>query len=461
MPVFPSVDYWDQLLSDQRQAEEDDARIKGYKQRWSYYHGDHAKQLATRAGEPDDNVDINLVRVIVDKGASFLFGKDLPMELQEGETTPEEELLDRTWQRNRKMTWLGKLGVAGGIFGHAFVKIVPDGIEPGVARLISIDPEYVEVLWDDEDIDCVLAYDIQWQTRDDQGRVFRRRQVIYPDEEQPNWHIDHYVDKPAGRWRSDPENPDMTWGWPFAPIIDCQNIPLPGAYYGLSDVGDMALQDGVNLLASLSQRILRYHAYPKTYGAGFRAEDFRFSPNDVTIFQSPEAWIKNLEMQSDLGALQELLRLFISWDLGTNRVPRIDPAVINVGALSGFALRILYGDLLEKTETKRRTYGDMLVELCRRLLSVAGMGDDHYVTLHWSDPLPEDTRQMTDLAQFQVENELVSKETLREQMGLDHETETERLEAEEAASGNIGAALVRNFLGQTGTAPGARVEEEE
>ncbi len=51
------------------------------------------------------------------------------MESQEGERTPEEEYLDDVWAAQSQNDVLGKLGTSGGIYGHEFLKIVPDGIE--------------------------------------------------------------------------------------------------------------------------------------------------------------------------------------------------------------------------------------------------------------------------------------------------------------------------------------------
>lgn len=443
----------DILLYKQRMEYEERERRERYKRNWSYYNGSHRQPLPIREGQPDDNVIINLARLIVDKGASFLFGKEVAFELQEGGTTPEEERLAEVWQRNRKMTTLGKWGVTGGIYGHLFVKVVPDGIADGIPRLISIEPEYVSVLWDDQDIDDVLAYVIQWTGQDAKGQGIHRKQEISKDDSGV-WQIENRIARVGAgnaQWQPDPDNPDLIWGWPWPPMIDCQNIALPGAYYGLSDLEDLSEQDAINYLASKMQRIIRYHAHPMTFGTGFKPQDMGHAEDEITILPSAEAKVWNLELQSDLASSMGFMDRLINWFLATARIPRLDPATVNVGALSGFALKILYGDLLEKTEIKRRTYGDMLIELNRRLLDIMGLGDEHITTLHWPDPLPEDYAAQEKRDKFEADYELVSKETLRTRRGLDADTERERLAAEEAESGNIGAALVRNWQTAQGT----------
>src|SRR5690606_15610206 len=76
------------------------------------------------------------------------------------------------------------------------------------------------------------------------------------------------------------------------------------------------------------------------------------------------------------------------------RVPEVATGRMeNVGQLSGVALSILYQPLIEKTETKRCTYGDLLVELNRRMLALGGFGEDNITVLHWPELLPGDVLQ--------------------------------------------------------------------
>ena len=432
-----------------RQEEERSARLAAYKRHWLYYLGQHEKQLTVRQGQADDNVVINLARIIVDKGAAFLFGKEVEWELQEGKRTPEEEYLDDVWQRNRKMTFLGKLGTSGGIYGHEFVKIVPDGITRGIPRLVSLEPENVTVFWDGDDIDSVWRYRIEYTAQGRDGRALSRRQDIERADNGVNWTITNWIARGGGRYIPDPDMPTVPWPYPFAAVVDSQNLPLPGTYYGMSDLDDGDLQDAINYDASKIQRILRYHAHPKTVAKGMGNADIKINEDDVVILpgQDPNMW--NLEMQSDLGAALAFLDKLTRWEMAQAGIPDLDPAKVNVGALSGFALSILYGDLLEKTELKRRTYGDLIVETNRRLCVIGGYGDDNICELHWQSPLPNDETSEQVRDQFELDQELVSKETVQVRRGLDPEVENERIasegQARDVADGNIGAILLRRW----------------
>lgn len=428
-----------------RMLEEERRRLEAIDRNWKYYHGFHDAMLPVRTGQKDDNVTINLARLIVDKSASFLFGKEVTFELDQTNTTPEEEWLEEVWRRNRKMTFLMRLAVTGGVTGHVFVKIVPDRERGRPPRLVSIEPEYVTVFHAGEDIEDVWRYRIQWIERDRDNKPMSRRQDIERDLSGDKWQVLNRIAYGSQRWQPDPERPDLTWEYPWPPMLDCQNLVNPGSYWGLSDLEDLSEQDAINYIASKVQRILRYHAHPKTIGKGFDPNYITHTEDEVLVLPGENSDLFNLEMQSDLGSSLAFMDRLINWFLATARTPRLDPAQVNVGALSGFALKVLYGDALEKVEVKRRTYGDMLVELNRRLCDFRGFGPEHYTEIHWQSPLPEDEREEQSRDQFELDYGLASKETIRARRNIDHEVEEERLASQQSAEGDIGAMLLRQF----------------
>ncbi|HUX17026.1 MAG TPA: phage portal protein [Phycisphaerae bacterium] len=431
-----------------RRTAEEDERLQSIDRNWKYYNGKHARPLPVGVGQPNDNVIINLARFLVNKGASFLFGKEPGFELAEGERTPEEEWLDQCWERNRKLTFLNRIAISGGVTGHVFLKIVPAKDRPW-PRLVNIEPEYMRVAYEAEDIESVYRYRIQWTEFDRDQHAVERRQDIERQTDD-TWTITNLVARGGGRWQVDPENPPVPWPWPFAPVVDCQNLLNPGSYYGLSDLEDLSEQDAINYVASKIQRILRYHAHPKTVGKGFLADQMKVAEDETLVLPSSESDLFNLEMQSDLSAALGFLDKLVNLWMRTERVPNLDPAQVSVGALSGFALKVLYGDLLEKTDVKRASYGDLLIEVNRRLLALNGMGEENYTTIHWPSPLPDDWNEMKARDEFELANLVASVETIRARRGLDNEVESERIAAEQGErdqrEGNVGAALVSDFF---------------
>jgi hypothetical protein len=221
---------------------------------------------------------------------------------------------------------------------------------------------------------------------------------------------------------------ETIWPYEFPPIVDCQNLPNPHDYWGISDLEDdvLRLNETINFVLSNLVRIVRYHAHPKTWGRGFRADQLDLSVDETIILPSPEAELRNLEMQSDLSSsIQLYLRLREAFH-EIVRVPEIATGrVQGIGSLSGIALQILYQPLIEKTETKRRLYGDLLVELNRRLLAIGGFGDEHLTTLHWPELIPGDPEaEAKTLLLWQQLG--ASTDTILRRLGLDPETEREK-----------------------------------
>lgn len=423
-----------------RIIEEEQTRLAAYKRGWQYYRGEHKKMLAVKYGKPDDNVTLNLSKLIVDKGVSFLFGKEIEFQIEEGTQNEQEDYLAEVWDANRKMSLLGEVALNGGICGHAFIKIIPrDGLP---TRLVNLDPAIVRPFWNPDDIRDVLYYKIEYEALSKEGQVFKK-QIIERNEQKTAWTITNYEKKNEYRDYQQVGAPEI-WQYEFPPILDWQNLPAPNEYFGTSDLDDGGLNDAVNFTASNINRILRYHAHPRTWGKGFKAKDIEIGADEMVVLPNENATLENLEMQSSLEASIKYLELLTGWYMRISRVPNLDPNNLSVGALSGFALKILYGELLEKTETKRRCYGDAIVELNRRLLILGGK-EEAVTRIHWSSPLPENKAEQA--GELKVEKELgtVSQETMATELGRDWQTEQERLAAEAMTGNSIGAQLLSAF----------------
>lgn len=437
----------------------EETRAREIQKRWELYDGDHPKPLlvrpaTSRSSAIDDNVTPNMIGVVVDRSNGFLFGQapsfSLPLSQQtapgagatgEVEVSPEEQYLDDVWAANRRKVTLLKLGLNGAVAGHAYMRLYLPDVETKtkagkvIPRLIPLDPASVTCLWDDNDIDKVLAYKIEWRTVTDTGEDAVSRQLIERDDTGRSWSI---VEEHATGDQPFIEGARSTWPYPFSPIVDCQNLPRPNEFYGVSDMdGGLAdLNAQLNRMISNLSRIVRFHAHPKTWASGMSTADLRnmvVDPEGVIGLPHPEATLQNLEMESDLtgalavlsqvkGLLHEIAR---SPDLSTEKME-------GIGQLSGLALKLLYAPLLERTEQKRGTYGDMLEEINRRLLTIGKFGDyDPTLTVQisWPDPLPVDEKAEAET--LLLHKTLgASQHTLLEKAGYDAEIEAERSEDE-------------------------------
>ena len=419
-----------------RMTEQD--RLEKFRRNWEIYYGKGQKPLKVAAGAADDNLRMNFGRLFVDKGVAFLFGKDVGFELAEGETTPEEDYLDQVWQANRKMSLLQKLATSGAVCGTAFVKILwKPGMDP---RLIIVDPETISVTLADDDIDKVIAYKIRYPSVDP---VAKKAIVIQQliEQEGAFWKITDqrgYVN--SNTMQTVGEQP---WPYTFPPIVHCQNIIVPHEFWGMSDIEDDLVEaiDKENFTVSNILKILRYHAHPKTWARGVGKADVRINADDLILLPNDNSTLQNLEMQSDLVSSIQMHKELKQFVHELARVPEVATGKVeNLGQLSGVALEILYQPLLEKTEAKRVTYGEMIVELNRRLLALGDYGEENLTELRWQEMLPKDALTQANAA-LSLKQLGVSGDTLIQEFGYDPDVERKKRTRET----DLGSALLTAF----------------
>lgn len=412
-------------------------RLEKFRRNWEIYYGKGAKPLRVSYGAADDNLRMNFSRMFIDKGVAFLFGKEVKFELAKGEVTPEEQYLADVWQANKKMSLLQKIATSGGVCGTVFVKIKwQPGMDP---RLILWDPETVTVTLAEDDIDHVIAYKLRYPSTDVEGKEIVIQQLIEQDGN--GWLI---TDKRGEANSNSMQTVGTPQKWPylFSPVVHCQNMIAPHEFWGMSDTEDDLVEaiDKENFTVSNILKILRYHAHPKTWGRGVGKSDVRINADDLILLPGENSSLQNLEMQSDMASSIQMYKELKQFIHELARVPEVATGKLDtVGQLSGVALEILYQPLLEKTEAKRVTYGEMIIELNRRLLALGGFGDNLLTTLHWQGMLPKDQVQQTTAA-LSKKQLGVSSDTLIQEFGYDPDVErTKKLKEIDLGRALLGA----------------------
>lgn len=421
---------------------EERARLEQYRRAWDAYFGNHPKPFVVRPNQPDDNVTVNLARMVVDVGVAFLFGQEprFDLDAQMGTRSPAEEWLDRCWRANRKMLLLQKAATNGGVCGHVFLKIQMP--EPGkLPRVVNLSPEYVRVVTDPDDIDLVWRYVIEYPAVGGEGEKLLRRQRVERDDA-GRWTITDETSVNNGAWRM--TQPPVVWPWAWAPVIDAQNLPSPNEVYGMADIESdvLGLNHAVNFALSNLQRIIRYHAHPKTVARGVSAREIAVNVDGVIVLPHLDADLRNLEMQSDLASSIDFYNRLREALHETAQIPTVATGKLDaVGALSGTALEILYQPIVRRTEQKRLTYGEMLVELNRRLLEMGGFGGEQVVLLTWPEVLPKNA--LEERQALILDQQLgVSQDTLLQRAGYDPDRERQM---REAGSVTMASALLDAF----------------
>ncbi len=423
---------------------EERARLDRWAKAWELYFGNHPKPLKVKPGQADDNVTLNYARLIVDKGVSYLFGKQPEFDLDAStERSAPERWLDECWRVNKKMLLLQKLATNGGVCGHAFLKVQLPTAGQQYPRLINISPEYVTVVTDPDDMSIIWRYLVQYPALGLRGESLVIRQVIERNES-GRWEVLDQVSTNGGKWVT---RQQMIWPYDWPPMIDTQNLPSPNEYYGRADIEPdvLGINAAVNFVVSNWQRIIRFHAHPKSIIKGATAAEVRADVDATLVLPNPQADAFNLEMTSDLSGAIELYNRLREALHETARIPEVATGKVdNIGQLSGLALQILYGPLVELTEQKRLTYGDMLTELNRRLLEFAGYGAEQIVTVRWPELLPRDPASEAALAAAKQQVG-VSKDTLLTELGYDPDEERQKREADRQETAEIAEAAMARF----------------
>lgn len=396
---------------------------------WDYYEGRHPPPLLVRRGQANDNVIINLARPVVDKGIALLFGQLPTWQIDESAATETdaEQFLSRAWTANDRAMLLQELAQHGALAGLAAIKVNPR--PDGTFRLINLDPAYLEIVTDDEDINEVLRYTIAYTTTDRHGEL-HKRQDIWREDDGQSWTMLRFIARGGDRdWRTD--GPPVIWPYALPPVVHCKNLPCAGSIWGYGDLEDVRLNDALNLIASSTRKILRLHGYPVTIGEGLAGIALERGPDQMWMTPAGSR-IYNLEMQSDLAAAEHFYQTLRAAFYAQARMPDISQ-VGNLGALTNFGLRVLFADALERTAIKRNCYGGLIQRVNRLLCLLAGYGDNVTTTLTWPDPLPTNTTELVTSVAAEQATGLTSDETLTAVLGRDYAAEQARLVAERDA----------------------------
>ena len=438
----PLDDAWWRATADLGDKERQ-AREKVIERNWKYYSGDHPDPLKRRASDPNYNVILNFAGQALDTMVAFLGvphfeipGASTDSPDGSGQTKSAQQLaLEGFWDANDLKLLIVDLLLSGFIAGHTFLKLLPpapslvDGTpdEATVPRVELIDPKLVTVFWSSYRLP--LFWRLSWKVDETE----RRTQDIVPEQlivQQPG-EVDAETETPPMRWhiiewmekngRSRQLVGEDVWDYPFAPILDGKNAPMPFDYYGRSDLSDAAIKknNAANFVASNIQKIIFHHAGPQTVITGGKLPDDFISGPGVVLDDLPaDAKVTNLEMVSDLASSSQQLMMLRSAFFENLRV--VDRASVKdkLGDLTNFAVRMLYGAQLDAGYDKQSRYGRLLAEAGRRALALIGQPAER-VNDVWDDPLPQDRSETVQAVAVEDKLGIVSATTLLGELGHD------------------------------------------
>ena len=420
-------------------------RAEAMRAAWDAYRGNLPDPFKIDSGQPNDNVKSNRFAAIVEKGVAFLFGQVVKITTTDNTTAagPAQDYLNTAWgDDDDRMTVLSKLAMNGAVCGHAFMKIIPPNVKAGKVfpRLVILDPQNVTVQTDPDDCDTVTAYTIEYATQDPlTGGATRKRQVIarvdpdglageYGDQDTDDtWTITNCLMR-AGAWQVQGE--PIAWPYPFAPIVDCQNLPNPNEFWGAPDLTPDLIEMGrvLNFVNSNISRILKMHAHPWVWARNTNASQISVAPGRIIVMPGQNAELQTLEMKSDLSSSMNFSAQLRSDMDEQSRVPGVALGRLTdlpKGTISGVALQLLFQPLIEKTVMKQRLFGRLMREASRRMLALGGFAYATEVEIHWPNLLPIDDNVAAQSALLLMQLG-ISKQTLMAELGYDYATESGR-----------------------------------
>jgi hypothetical protein len=415
------------------------------------------RPLKVESGKPDDNLAINYAETIVDKGVAFLFGQDLKLSVGEAdsEKSDAETYLEEVWPEDVRAEDLIDLGTNGGIYGHVWAKIA---IADNTPSVVVGDPECYTAEWSPDNYKQVRRFLNTYRTTVD-GRPVLRRENTY-QVSPVAWQTDlEESTAEAPTWTVRESYP---WPFPFPPVAHCKNLPTANQFYGKADLTKhvLALMHYINRVNSLINRIVRVHSAPKPIATGQRKVDVELGTDNMLFLPNHDAKIQLLEMTGDLEQARNFRKDLREALAEVTHVPEVTTGKVdNTGQLSGRAMRILYGPLIDQTAKKRRLYGRLIKQLVGNLLVIGGKapaaagvngGQKVKVSLEWGDALPADEKEQAEVAVLKKQIGF-SNDTLIRQLGGDPDKErTQRAADAEETANNMMDQLARGDAGLPG-----------
>ncbi len=418
---------------------------------WDAYHGVFPDSIKQKRNQPNFNLKVNLIKPPVRKTNAFLFGQEVGIdvrpdrrrlldrqlaEVAPGQAeNPAQVYLDEFWQENSKMLTLQEGARYGAVTGDCFVKLVVDPMEE-YPRLVVLDPATVEVETKPDDCKRAVAFTISYQAMD-AGTLYDYEQRMTRDMGGQSWTIQDFrrpARKKEAPWQaaSDPQ----VWGYAFPPLFHCQDTIQPGSYHGCPAFGEDAihLNHAYNFILSNLYKSVYYFGHPRTKGFGFKKSDLPADPDDVTVLPSKDSTLDILNANVDVAgglALADRLEAALYKLLSVNGMTLGDLADVPKGQIAALAIQLLFQVLIDLTNERRLTYGQMIADICAAVLQIAGYGARRRVMLRWPPMLPVDYQAAAAAAEVAQEAGLSERSALEMILGADADVERQRREEEE------------------------------
>jgi hypothetical protein len=362
-------------------------------------------------------VKFNFIQPVVNLSAGWFAAKPIDWSVDGSpEATREAYAI---WDRSGSDNALLESAILCGIYGDIVGLATQDA--RGKPVIEFVDPSICRPTFDGCDYSRLTALETAYETRDLRGEVVVRREM---------W-------GEAGMEAYEGDVLQSRTAYDQMPAAWIRNSGIKGLPFGISDVEPVLdLVDEYDHLASKQTRIVDYYASPNIVFSGIQKGVTQTEKSVGTVFYLPaEAKAYFLEWAGKTPDVESQLTRMRNAIAEVSQVPAVAFGSVDTGLtnLSGVAIKILYGPLLNKTHRKQASWGPALEYLMQRCLAAAGYSvEREQVNVRFPNATPVDGQAAIAESSGKIASRLSSRRREMQNEGIeDPDAELLRIVAEE------------------------------
>jgi len=403
-------------------ARMDSRRLAAYRSNLDFYSGSQWQKSSRHR-----QLVFNYARVSIDKITSYLMqglsSACYPIEDNEqskGIARGAEQLLRQVYEQNnlQQLDWETEIDAA--VLGDACYKVTWDAEEKRI-RVTAPDISGIFAWWLGDDMSHVWRVASRYELTQEEITALYNisipKKKAYITELWTNRSFDLYLDNEVMQSKPNP--------YGFIPFVIFPNLREPKKFWGSSDIpGIMQPQRELNRALSQMSRILELSGNPiavlENVGS---AEDIKVQPGAVwTLPEDTKAYLLDLLQGGGIRLHIDYINMIYRTLHDISETPRAAYGGVEK-ELSGEALRIELGSLLQKI-TRKRTIrtgaynqrADMILKLAGQYLKQNFEGITHRIV--WGPILPQDTARQAQNEQLLVQAGVHSRRTAMDEMNI-------------------------------------------
>lgn len=369
----------------------------------------------------------------------------------QGSSSSDAELW-RMWQANDLDEQGQQAHLDALVLGRSYV-IVGSGDSDGSDPVVTVESPFQVFAERDPRTRRVSAAVKRWQ--EGEGKETVQRATLYLPDSTESFAAD------KGAWLSTGKADEHELGRvPVVPLVNRPRILRPD---GLSEFQDVIpIADAANKMATDMMVSGEYHAMPRRWAAGLKAEDFvdkdgnpisAWSRDAGTLWGSENEQIKFGQFQeSDLAVFHNSIKLLAQLASQMLALPPHYLSFVGDNPASADAIRSSETQLVKRVERKHTYFGGSWEDVQRLVLRIkTGEWDDAARTLEtvWRDPSTPTVAQVADATVKKVQTGIVPIEQARIDLGYTQTQRDNMLEMDARAKSNPDIAnLARSISGE-------------